>query len=115
VVGGPGNDVVGGGLGSDNMLGAEGNDLLIEGSLWRDSSKDNLSGGGGDVIDVINKPAAKDVVACAGGFDRVIADKEDVVAPNCEKVFVGLGACEGFVVFIPQSFFEGLPPPFNQR
>jgi hypothetical protein len=78
-------------------------------------SKDNLSGGGGDVIDVINKPAAKDVVACAGGFDRVIADKEDVVAPNCEKVFVGLGACEGFVVFIPQSFFEGLPPPFNQR
>jgi hypothetical protein len=49
------------------------------------------------VIDVFDKPATK-----------------DVVAPNCEKVVIGFGAFEEFVVSIPQRFFEGLPPPFNQ-
>jgi len=116
LVGGPGNDVVGGGQGSDNMIGAEGNDLLIESSSWRETDRDRISGGGGDdVFDVFNKPAAKDVVVCAGGMDRVMSDGKDVVAPNCEKVFVGLGSFEEFVVSIPQDFFEGLPPPFNQQ
>ena len=117
--GGPGNDAVFGGKGSDNIVGGEGNDLLFECCL-REFSKDTLSGGSGnDVIDVWHKPAAvKDVVACGSGFDRVIADRATLVAPDCEKVVVVHGSKENsfeqsdaFYESIPQSFFEGLPPP----
>src|SRR5215211_920648 len=86
----------------------------------REFSKDTLSGGSGnDVIDVWHKPAAvQDVVACGSGFDRVIADRATLVAPDCEKVVVVHGSKENsfeqsdaFYESIPQSFFEGLPPP----
>ena len=118
LVGGPGNDFVLGGKGSDNIVGGEGNDFLVEDGL-REFSKDTLSGGSGnDVIDVWHKPAAvTDVVACGSGFDRVIADRASVVAPDCEKVVVVHGSLEDsfrqsdrFYDSIPQSFFEGLPP-----
>jgi Ca2+-binding RTX toxin-like protein len=110
LVGGPGNDRVAGGRGSDNIVGEEGNDLLIDGTL-REFSKDSLSGGAGDdVIPAINSPAFGDVVTCGGGFDRVLADRKDEVAPDCERVFVGLAAQGKFFQSIPLSFFEGLPP-----
>ena len=100
-------------------MGGEGNDFLVEDGL-REFSKDTLSGGSGnDVIDQWHKPAAvKDVVACGSGFDRVIADRATLVAPDCEKVVVVHGSLEDsfqqhdrFIASIPQSFFEGLPPP----
>ena len=118
MVGGPGNDFVRGGKGSDNAVGGSGNDFLFECCL-RESSKDTLSGGSGkDVIDVSHRPAVKDVVACGGGFDRVLADRADVVAPDCERVkIIGRGSLEeffeqvdAFYESIPQNFFEGLPP-----
>jgi Ca2+-binding RTX toxin-like protein len=119
--GGPGNDAVFGGKGSDNIVGGEGNDWLFE-CCVREFSKDTLSGGSGnDFIDVWHKPAAvKDVVACGSGFDRVIADRATLVAPDCEKVVVVHGSLEdsiqqavAFRESIPPSFFEGLPPrPF---
>jgi len=122
LVGGPGNDFVLAGKGSDNAVGGEGNDFLVDDGL-RESSRDNLSGGdGNDVIDVFHKPAAvKDVVACGSGFDRVIADRADRVAPDCEKVVVVHGSLEDvfrqadrFFESIPRSFFRGLPPdPFR--
>ena len=117
--GGPGNDAVFGGKGSDKIVGGEGKDWLFECCL-REFSKDTLSGGSGnDVIDVWHKPAAvQDVVACGSGFDRVIADRASLVAPDCEKVVVVHGSKENsfeqsdaFYESIPQSFFEGLPPP----
>lgn len=116
LVGGPDNDFVNGGRGSDNVVGEEGNDLLGDGAL-RESSKDDLSGGdGNDVILVDNKPAARDVVGCGSGFDRVLADRKDVIAPDCEKEVVVHGSLEDigrqeerFFESIPQSFFEGLP------
>lgn len=115
LVGGLGNDVVGGGLGSDNMVGAKGYDLLTGSPTWREAFEDRLSAGAGnDVIDVVNRPAAKDVVVCGDGFDRVIADTKDVVASDCERVFIGAASFGEFIESIPQSFFEGLPPPFNQ-
>ena len=119
LVGGPGNDFVLSGKGSDNIVGAEGNDLLFECCL-REFSKDTLSGGSGnDVIDVWHKPAeVRDIVACGSGFDRVIADSTTLVAGDCEKVVVVRGSLEdifeqsdAFYEDIPQSFFEGLPPP----
>jgi Ca2+-binding RTX toxin-like protein len=117
LLGGPGNDFVNGGKGSDDVVGGKGNDLLGDGAL-RESSEDDLSGGdGNDVILVDNKPVSKDVVVCGRGFDRVLADRADVIAPDCEKMLVVHGTLEDvirqegrFFEFVPESFFEGLPP-----
>ena len=117
MVGGSGNDGIIAGRGSDNTLGGGGNDLLIDGNL-RESSKDNLSGGpGNDVLVVNHVPPFKDIAVCGRGFDRVLADSKDVVAPECEKVVVVHGSREeviqqeeAFFESIPQSFFEGLAP-----
>lgn len=115
--GGKGNDVVAAGRCSDNASGGDGNDFLIDGNL-REGSRDNVVGGdGGDVIVVDNVPAAKDVVACGSGFDRVLADRKDTVAKDCERVKVVRGSRqevieqeEAFFESIPRSFFRGLPP-----
>ncbi len=113
LVGGEGNDAVQGGLGSDNLVAGEGNDLMLGGEFAPPAAKDTLSGGAGnDVIDVLNEPAGKDVVTCGGGFDRVLADSKDEVAPDCEKVFVGERERDAFFESIPESFIEGLPPQF---
>ena len=116
LVGGPGNDFVGGGQGADNVVGGDGNDLLIDGNL-RESSRDNLAGGDGkDVILADNVPAFKDVVSCGGGFDRVLADREDTVARDCERVKIVRGSREevrdqedAFFESLPESFLAGLP------
>jgi hypothetical protein len=50
-----------------------------------------------------------DVIVCGSGFDRVLVDRIDVVAPDCEKVFVGFGSVKAFQHSIPESFFDGLP------
>jgi Ca2+-binding RTX toxin-like protein len=109
--GGDGNDALFGGLGSDTMVDGHGNDYMIGGEFEPPAAKDTLSAGAGnDVIDVFNKPAGKDVVACGSGFDRVLADRADVVAPDCERVLVGERKIDAFYESIPQSFFEGLNP-----
>ena len=114
VVGGPGNDVVGGGKGSDNVQGQGGNDLLDGGEYDR-PVKDTLSGGGGnDLFFVDNDPAGEDVVTCGDGMDWVFADRKDMVAPNCEKVADRGSEFDRVFASIPQSFWDGLPPPFAQ-
>ena len=119
--GGPGNDIVIGGWGSDNVVGEEGNDLLFDGPD-RDVALDKLSGGAGtDVIGVASlrlKAAAPDIVTCGSGFDRVVADTKDVVAPDCEKVVLFRGGSSSeyydlvdeFTADVPPSFWEGLQP-----
>jgi Ca2+-binding RTX toxin-like protein len=115
--GGPGNDIVVGGRGSDNVLGDEGNDLLIDGPPG-EFSLDKVAGGDGDdVLLVDNAPAAKDIAMCGGGFDRILADRKDLVAPDCERVRIVHGSRkevkqqeDEFFASIPQSFFEGLQP-----
>jgi phage head maturation protease len=67
------------------------------------------------VIDPFNKPAKRDVVTCGGGFDRVLADRADVVALDCEKVALGLAAAKELNQQIEESgfydrIFEGLAP-----
>jgi len=114
MVGGSGNDSVIGGRGSDNVWGEEGNDLVADGPE-REFATDNVSGGdGNDVVAAVNRPAFVDLVSCGGGFDRVIVDRKDVLAPDCEKVSFGLGSEDEFIESIPQSFFEGLHPQFMQ-
>ena len=120
LLGGSGNDAVLGGLGSDDLVGGGGNDYLVDGG-FEDAVTDILSAGtGNDMLDVAqpNKTGAKgDVVSCGSGFDRVLADRKDVVAPDCERVVVVHGSAEDnvrqgdrFYESIPKSFFEGLNP-----
>ncbi len=111
--GGPGNDDVEGGRGSDNIVGGRGNDLLFEGAEPEVAKIDNLSAGAGnDAVWVLNwSPVGKDVLSCGSGFDRVLADRTDVIAPDCERVFFGRRNIGAFFESIPQSFWEGLPPP----
>ena len=109
MAGGPGNDVVFGGKGSDNLTGGEGNDYVIDG-YEVDPNKDAISAGdGNDALWVWNRPAGKDVVACGRGFDRVFADRDDLLAPDCEREFIGWDSVNAFFESIPESFFEGLP------
>ncbi len=113
LVGGDGNDDVEGGRGSDNIVGGRGNDFLFEGAEPDVAKIDDLSAGAGnDAVWVLNwSPRGKDVLSCGSGFDRVLADRTDVIAPDCERVFFGRRNIGAFFDSIPQSFWEGLPPP----
>jgi Ca2+-binding RTX toxin-like protein len=121
LLGGTGNDLIWAGKGSDDVVGAEGNDQLIDDG-FREFSRDNFSGGpGNDVIDVLHYRSARDRVVCGGGFDRVAADRKDVVAPDCEKVVVFRGGTfseyldvldQFYGETVPPSFYEGLPSCF---
>jgi Ca2+-binding RTX toxin-like protein len=112
LLGGRGNDAVVGGRGADNIVGDDGNDLVSDGPNL-ESSTDKLSAGGGnDVVGVFNDPAFKDLVACGGGFDRVFADKKDLVASDCERVADTPTEFEQLANSVPESFDEGLPPSF---
>ncbi len=109
VMGNKGRDLVEGGRGADHIVGQEGDDWLVEGDL-RNFSKDILSGGeGDDILALDNVPAVKDRVSCGRGFDRVIADRKDVVGDDCERVRVVRGSLEE--VFEQEAaFFEAVPP-----
>jgi RTX calcium-binding nonapeptide repeat (4 copies) len=119
LTGNSGNDAVNGSFGPDNILGGEGNDYLLDGES-RGGATDILIGGeGNDLVDPFkdpfNKPAKRDFVTCGRGFDRVLADTEDLVAPDCEKVAVGLGAAQELDQQLEDSgfyenIFEGLAP-----
>jgi Ca2+-binding RTX toxin-like protein len=111
----PGNDFADGASGADDISGGSDNDLLLDGER-RGGATDILAGGdGNDVLDIINGPAHRDVVTCGSGFDRVLADTKDLVAPDCEKVAVGLAAVQKLDQQLQESgfynrIFEGLAP-----
>jgi hypothetical protein len=111
VAGGPGNDVVNGGRGADNIVGGRGNDNLFEGAEPDIAKPDNISAGAGnDAVWVLNwSPRGKDFLSCGSGFDRVIADRTDVIADDCERVFFGRRHIDEWFESIPESFWEGLP------
>ncbi len=85
--GGPGADRLEGESGNDRMSGAAGNDRLTD-----RSGRDSFSGGiGNDTIDSRDTSLAgrrvRDTVTCgAGRLDRVIADRRDAVARDCERI-----------------------------
>ena len=113
VMGEEGKDLVLGGAGGDRIVGGDGTDILTEGPL-DDSWMDVLSGGdGGDIFVMDNVPARKDIVSCGGGFDRVIADRKDVVGGDCERVRVVHGT-EEEVIQQEAAFFETVPPAVTE-
>jgi Ca2+-binding RTX toxin-like protein len=87
IAGGPGADLILGGRGADALAGEGGDDLLVDGPL-RESSQDTLSGGkGSDRFDVVNRPAARDIVGCGPGRDVVLtSDRKDIIGGDCERV-----------------------------
>lgn len=102
--------MVDGANGSDRMMGGGGGDWLFDGPLDEASKDDVLSGGeGDDVILSDHAPAVRDIVSCGGGLDRLIADRKDVVADDCERVRVVHGS-EAEVTEQEQAFFETVPP-----
>jgi Ca2+-binding RTX toxin-like protein len=113
LAGGRGIDRILSGFGSDNLSGGPGNDYLedfdFQGPGPRQADKVS-AGAGNDVAEVINRPAFEDGVTCGNGFDRVLVDREDLVAPDCERVFIGDASIDEFRESIPPSFFRSLPP-----
>ena len=89
LVGGGGNDRLTGGRGGDSLVGGGGNDRLTGGR-----GKDRLVGGGGadllsggrDADRINSHDGRRDRVDCGQRQDRVIADRVDRVARNCEHV-----------------------------
>ena len=113
LLGGPGNDMIIGGRGADTIVGGEGNDLLATGDTLSETADDNVFGGDGtDVINALSAPEAKALIFCGDGRDVIIVNRKDVVAADCEKVFVGEGSIDAWFEAIPEGFFEGLPPFF---
>jgi hypothetical protein len=112
--GGSGNDFVGGGNGSDAVKGGEGIDYVADGDLVKDTAGDKVSAGAGnDGVQVANATATKDKVSCGGGFDRVLADRKDVLANDCERVFFGSDQStrNAFFGSFPRRYFETVPFP----
>jgi hypothetical protein len=95
--------------------------------LWgghpRESSIDVLSGGdGNDVFFVHNELAAKkDIVLCGDGRDQVLADRADVLRPNCERVVVVHGSPEDIELQAAkfsdsiQRFYKGIRFPGDEE
>lgn len=85
ISGGGGNDLIKGLRSRDSLNGGADGDDIYAGP--RDErARDTVVGArGNDFVYVRNRPAAKDVVHCGAGRDRVIADGEDVLS-GCERV-----------------------------
>ncbi len=111
LLGGSGNDWVNGGRGSDNVLGNDGNDVVVDGPDREFSTDNVLAGEGKDLVAARNKPAYEDRITCGGGYDRVLADRRDVVAANCEQVADTQSEVNALFGSIPESFWAGLPFP----
>ena len=76
----------------------------------RNVYREFLSGGDGDdILAADNVPARRDIVSCGKDFDWVVADRKDVVGPDCERVRVVHGT-RAQVSDQERAFFESLPP-----
>jgi hypothetical protein len=89
IEGGSGDDVLLAGWGQDQVIGGTGADL-IDGSLGFDQldggpGRDRISGGRGkDTIRA--RDGWRDTISCGPMADVVVADRQDVVARDCERV-----------------------------
>jgi hypothetical protein len=109
LAGGRGSDFVGGGRGSDGLTGGAGRDYMYAGPSRGEKTDDVdsiLAGADNDAVEAANRPAARDAIDCGGGFDRVLADRKDVLAGNCEKKFT---SPRKFFTSISPNYFDPLP------
>jgi Ca2+-binding RTX toxin-like protein len=78
ITGDGGSNTLRGGPGDDALAGGGGDDILDGGT-----GADVLSGDAGDDI-VLARDGEADQISCGDGVDSVVADSQDVVAPDCE-------------------------------
>ncbi len=105
---------MGSGNGSDTVTGGNGIDYVADGDIVDDTAEDNVSAGAGnDGVQVANVTATEDIVTCGGGFERVLADRKDVLADDCERVFFGISqrSQNAFFDSFPPRYFETVPFP----
>ena len=82
---GGGDDLIRGLGRADALDGGPDNDTIYAGPT-EESARDVVVAGEGDDFDrVLNRPAARDLVDCGDGLDRVVADRRDVLA-GCDRV-----------------------------
>ena len=103
--GGPGDDVLAGTNGDDQLTGGPGNDALngddgsdtLDGGPGRDDLKGDGGLGGSNGNDrLLARDGEQDTVSCDLGADTVTADAVDVVeSATCESIDVGAGAGTG--------------------
>lgn len=99
--GGSGADVLLGGAGSDLIWGYGGNDRIAGGSgpdaidagagndiVYGGPGSDYILGGSGNDV-IYARDGARDQIICGTGRDRVVADRVDRVAHDCERVTRG--------------------------
>jgi len=85
IAGEGGEDLIRGLRSADALSGGDDDDTIYAGPT-HESAMDVVSAGGGDdFVRVFNRPAARDLVDCGNGFDRVVADSRDVLA-GCNRV-----------------------------
>ncbi len=106
IAGGGGDDMILGRGGDDRLLGEQGDDTLVGSSggdrltggdgedvLFGDAGADRLVGGRGeDTIrgagsndTILARDGSRDRIVCGRGRDRVVADRLDVIASDCER------------------------------
>lgn len=85
IVGGGGDDLIRGLRSADALSGGADRDTIYSGP--RDETAEDIvaAGDGDDFVRVFNRPAARDLVDCGDGLDRVVADRRDVLA-GCNRV-----------------------------
>ncbi len=95
VDGGAGNDRIDAGYGNDTIVAGPGKDVVFGDKATPDCGLFESCSlpYGDDTIDV--RDGETDQVTCGVGTDRVLADPDDQVAPDCEKVERGGGP--GFI------------------
>src|SRR5215210_2561943 len=75
-----------GGPGADTIHGGPGDDKIIPGPIEEEAIDTAYGDDGDDIIVSGNNPARKDYVFCGPGKDMVMADRQDVIADDCEDV-----------------------------
>jgi hypothetical protein len=84
VVGSPGPDLIVGDAGANSLTGSGGADVL-DGGAGDDSIDATVQG-------AQDGPDGPDTVTCGAGNDEVMADANDKVAVDCERIRVGLSS-----------------------
>ncbi len=85
ISGGGGEDLIRGLRRADDLDGGDDGDTINAGPRDEAAMDVVSAGDGDDVVRVFNRPAARDVVDCGEGFDRVVADRRDLLS-GCNRV-----------------------------
>jgi hypothetical protein len=86
----------------------EDNSLHLRDAESRRGQRDVLSGGdGNDLLASRQRPAARDVIDCGGGFDQAVVNREDITS-DCEGLFFSGRKAEGALTSAEERYYFAL-------